>query len=72
VTDRPLRHVERRGELCRARGTLAEERDDPAAREVTKGAELLRVLDEEDVVELVVGGTVDDSETYGISRPFAS
>jgi hypothetical protein len=31
---------------------------------------LLRVLDDEDVVEVVVGITVDDSGTYGKSRPF--
>ena len=71
VTDRSLRHVQRSGELRRARRALAEEPDDPAAREVTKSAELLRVLDDEDVVELVVGGTVDDRGTYGIDRPFA-
>jgi len=43
---------------------LAEKPDDPAAREVTKGAELLRLLDQEDVFELVVRRTVDDRETY--------
>ena len=71
VTDRSLRHVQSSGEFRRARRTLAEEPDDPAAGEVTKCAELLRVLDDKDVVELVVGGTVDDRGTYGNSRPFA-
>jgi hypothetical protein len=69
VTDRSLRHVESRGELRRARRTLAEESHDPAAGEVAECAELLRVLNDEDVVELVVRVMVDDCRTYGKSRP---
>ena len=50
------------GELGRARGALAEEHRRSCARSVVaERAELLRVLDDEDVVELVVGVTVDDS-----------
>jgi hypothetical protein len=70
MSDRALRHVQGGGELRRARRALAEEPDDPPAREITERAELPRIGDEKDVVELVVGIMVDDRGTYGIRRPF--
>ena len=72
VADGALRHLERGRELGRARGALVQQRDDPPAGRVGDGAERLGLLDGEDVVEVVVGKTVDDRRTYGKSRPFAS
>ena len=50
VADRALRHGERLRELGRARGALAEERDDLRAHGVRERAQLPRVLDGEDVL----------------------
>jgi hypothetical protein len=55
VADGPLRHRQRLRELRRARGALAEERDDLRPHGVREGAQLVGFLDGEDVVELVVG-----------------
>jgi hypothetical protein len=72
VPDGPLRRLERNGELGRARGALTQEPDDPRSYGIPKRTELLRVGDDEDVVELVVRGMVDDRGTYEKSRPFAT
>ena len=72
VADRALRGLERGRELGRARRALAQQHHDARAERVAERAKLLRVLDDEDVVELVVRVTVDDRGTYGKSRPFAS
>ncbi len=71
VPRRALRNRERGGELGGARGALVQQRDDPATRGVSERTKLLRLVDDEDVVELVVRRTVDDRETYDKSRPFA-
>jgi hypothetical protein len=71
VTGGALRHAERCCELRRARGALVQERDDPAAGRVSEGAELLGLVDDEEVIEVVVGRLVDDRGTYGIRRLFA-
>ena len=55
MPDRPLRHLERGGELGRARRALAQQRDDARASVLGERAELLGILNDEDVVELVVG-----------------
>ena len=55
VADSALRRLERDGELAGARGSLAQQHHDARPEGVTEGAELLRILDDEDVVELVVG-----------------
>jgi len=57
----------------RAGGALVEESDDPSACGVAERPEPLGLLDDEDVIELVVGRrTVDDRGTYGKSRPIGS
>jgi hypothetical protein len=55
VSDRPLRDLERVGELGRAGRPLVEEGDDACPRRLGDCAEPLGLLDREDVVELVVG-----------------
>ena len=72
VADGALRRLEDGCELGRARRSLAEQHDDAGAQHVAERAELLRVFDDEDVVEVVVRVTVDDRGTYGKSRPLAS
>ena len=67
----PFGDLQHRGELARARRALAQHHHDACAERVAERAELLRVLDDEHVVEVVVGITVDDCGTYGNSRPFA-
>ncbi len=72
VADRSFRHAECSRELGRARGALVEESDDPSARGIAERTKPLGLLDDEDVIELVIGRTVDDRETYGKSRPLAT
>lgn len=67
-----LRNAENLSELGRAGRSLFQKQHDPRAESVTKSAKLLRLLDDQNVVELVVRVTVDDRGTYGKSRPFAS
>jgi len=69
VTHGPLRRVECRRELGRRRGALAEKPYDSRTRGVTERPELFGVCDDENVVEVVVGITVDDRGTYGMYRP---
>jgi hypothetical protein len=71
MADGSFRHPKRRRKLGRARRALVEESDDAAAGRVRDGTKPLGLLDGEDVVEVVVGRTVDDRGTYGKSRPFA-
>jgi len=51
---------------------LPQQRDDPSAEGIGEGAQLLRLLDDENVFEVVVGNTVDASGTYGKCRLFAT
>jgi hypothetical protein len=54
VPDRPLGGRERLGELGDARRPLAQEEDDLRPNDVGERTELLRVLDDEDVLRVVV------------------
>jgi hypothetical protein len=72
VPDRSLGRLEHGCQLTRACRALAQHHHDARAGGVTEGAKLLRILDDEDVVELVVGITGDDRETYGKYRPFVN
>ena len=67
MSDRSLRRLQHARELGRAGRALPQERDDPSAEGIRERAQLLRLVDDEDVVEVVVGVTVDDRGTYGIS-----
>jgi hypothetical protein len=60
MPDRSLGRLERSGELRRARRPLAQQRDDAGPDGVGKSAKLPRVLDDEDVLEIVVRVLVDD------------
>ena len=46
MSHRPLRRLQCLRELGRARGSLAQERDDPSPEGVSEGTQLLRVLDD--------------------------
>jgi hypothetical protein len=73
MPDRPLGELELTGELLGRPRPLSEERDDAPAELVAERLQLLGVADDERVVRGVVGGipTVDGSNIYDITRPFA-
>jgi hypothetical protein len=71
VSHRALRDAKLDRKLLRRSCALAQQADDPAAELAAERAELLGVLDEEDVFGGVVDErTVDNCRPYGKSRPF--
>jgi hypothetical protein len=74
VPDRALRDPELARQLLGRPCAFAQQPDDSAAQVAAERAELLGIVDDEDVRGGVVDKerTVDDCGTYGISRPLAS
>jgi hypothetical protein len=73
VPHRALRNAELDRELLRGSCALPQQADDAAAEVAAERAELLGILDEEDVFSGVVDKrTVDDCRPYGKSRPFVN